>query len=81
MPDIHLPEVWVLIAPCGCVDGVTLAVYNGHVRLATAEAAWARFTPLKRDRDREAKQGFRIEGREERVVPEDCQHDPKWGIR
>lgn len=80
MVTVTLPDAWALVAPCGCVDGMRLSVLNGVVITATAEEAWAKFTPHARDRAREAKQGFTCRGAQTTEALSDCQHDPKWGI-
>lgn len=81
MPTITLPDAWALVAPCGCTDGLTVAVVGDRILRPDAESAWKMFTPLKRDRDREVKQGYRIEARYgQQSVGADCTHDPKWGI-
>lgn len=51
-----IPKAWVLVMPCGCVDGILV----GSERHPTAEAAWSTFTPLKRNRDREAAKGWTV---------------------
>ena len=81
MPTITLPDAWALVAPCGCTDGICLAAIGQKILRADAEAAWKMFTPLKRDRDREEKQGYRIEERYGvQRIEADCPHEPKWGV-
>lgn len=83
MPTVELPDAWALVAPCGCTDGLCLAVLpNGKIVHPDAADAWKLFTPLKKDREREAKQGFKVEPRfGTQRVSADCTHDPKWGIK
>lgn len=54
---------WIRINPQGCVEGSVLADYVGPL----IEDAHKEFTPLVRDRRREAAEGYRHElvGREE----------------
>jgi len=79
MITVTLPDVWLLVAPCGCIDGIRKSVINGEVITATANAAWAKFTPMKRERAREEKAGYQciagtVEDWERSSVP--CPHDP-----
>jgi hypothetical protein len=59
---VTLPDYWVLFTPEGKADESLHAVLGGRIRRATAEDAWKVFTPLKRDRDREQRQGWRVVG-------------------
>lgn len=59
MPTVTLPNWWVLVMPCGCIDGIRRAVIDGKIVTATADEAWAKFTPLKRDRARELREGWK----------------------
>ena len=45
---IELPDLWLLIAPCGCIDGYMRAVSLGRDPFLTAESAWRQFEPRKR---------------------------------
>lgn len=81
MVTVTLPDAWLLVAPCGCIDGIRHAVINGEIICATAEDAWASFTPRKRDRDREAREGYTLVA----GTAEDwdrsragCIHEPQW---
>jgi hypothetical protein len=76
---VTIPTHWFLVKPCGCIDGSAV----GGVRYPTAEAAHALLTPRKRDRDREAKQGWTVRGatREEldnlvEIFTTPCPHQP-----
>lgn len=63
MPTITLPDFWIMFTPEGKADGSMIAVRNdGSICCATAEDAWAQFTPRKRDREREARQGWQVLG-------------------
>jgi len=63
MPTIELPDFWLLVNPEGVADGSMIAVRrDGSICAATAEAAWADFTPRKRDREKEAREGWRMVG-------------------
>jgi len=82
MPTITLPDAWALVAPCGCTDGLCTAVVNGRITHPDEADAWKLFTPLKKDRDKEAKQGYKIEARYgKQSISADCPHEPKWGIK
>lgn len=58
MPTVTLPDWWALVMPCGCVDGMRRAVIDGAIVTASAQDAWEKFTRLKRDRDREVREGW-----------------------
>ena len=81
---VTFPDLWLLIAPCGCIDGFMRSVNSGTVNTPTAHAAWVKFTPLKRDRTREVKQGYVCRGGDfaewNGRSPQDCPHEPQWGI-
>lgn len=62
MPTVTLPDRWVLVMPCGCIDGVCLAVLGDEILAPTAEAAWVKFTPLRRNRERERREGWVCRG-------------------
>lgn len=63
MPTIELPDFWLLVNPEGVADGSMIAVRrDGSICAATAEDAWATFTPRKRDREKEAREGWRMVG-------------------
>jgi len=55
---VTIPTHWFLVKPCGCIDGSAI----GGIRRPTAEAAHKLLTPLKRDRDRELKEGWTVRG-------------------
>jgi len=53
---------WVMWAPCGCPQGVTVAALPASGRvIATEDAAWKEFYDRKRDSDRARRQGLRLE--------------------
>ncbi|WP_030149505.1 hypothetical protein [Mycetocola saprophilus] len=60
-----VPDFWMLFDPDGKADGSTRAVVQGEIRHATAESAHAMFTPNKRTRERETRQGWRVIGVEQ----------------
>lgn len=82
MVTVTLPDVWLLIAPCGCIDGIRRSVIEGRVVTASAEEAWEKFTARKRERDAERKAGYTCvagtvgDWDRSRVS---CPHDPPWG--
>lgn len=51
---------WITWAPCGCPCGALTAAF-GDEAFATEEQAWREHYPLKRERDRYQKQGYRLE--------------------
>jgi hypothetical protein len=51
---------WITFAPCGCPIGALTAAY-GNTAHATEEQAWQQQYPLKRDRDKRQRQGYRLE--------------------
>ena len=51
---------WITFAPCGCPIGALTAAY-GNTAHATEDQAWQQHYPLKRDRDKRQKQGYRLE--------------------
>lgn len=59
---ITLPDLWLLVAPCGCLDGWLRSTREGIVTRPTAEAAWAAFEPRKRAREREQAAGWTVRG-------------------
>lgn len=60
---ISLPSHWWMVRPCGCIDGSMISVRNdGTIVAADAEQAWAKFTPIKRSRDKEAREGWVVRG-------------------
>lgn len=78
---VTLPDVWLLIAPCGCIDGIRHSVIDGQVITATADEAWEKFTRLKHDRERERREGWTcvggsIEDWDRAKGP--CPHDPQY---
>lgn len=52
--------VWITYAPCGCPCGALTAAF-GDEAFATEEQAWREQYPLKRDRDKYQRQGYRLE--------------------
>jgi hypothetical protein len=62
---VELPDFWVMFDPEGYADGSLHATFNGQIRRATAEDAWKDFTPLKRTRDKERREGWRVVGVEQ----------------
>lgn len=63
MPTITLPDFWLLVDPNGVADGSLIVVRSsGEVAYANPEQAWAQFTPRKRDREKEQREGWRIVG-------------------
>lgn len=76
---VTLPDFWLLIAPCGCIDGMRRTTFEGRVITATAQEAWEKFTPRKRDRDKELRDGFTCRGSEDgEDITLGCSHDPQW---
>ena len=56
---VTLPESWVLVRPCGCFQGSSIAVgRDGTIYTATAEAAFKDFYPTQRARDKATREGF-----------------------
>lgn len=51
---------WITWAPCGCAVGALTAAYSDRA-FATEGQAWEEIYPLKRDRDRYQRQGYRLE--------------------
>ncbi|MCA0217953.1 MAG: hypothetical protein LCH43_11440 [Actinobacteria bacterium] len=67
-----IPKAWVLVMPCGCIDGIV----RGSVRNPTAEAAWATtFTPNKRSRDAQDRKGWTVRAATTEDI-ERAQHAP-----
>ncbi|MGY4859533.1 hypothetical protein [Cryobacterium sp. AP23] len=65
-----VPKFWLLISPCGCVDGSLVSVrIDGTICAASAEDAWKKFTPNKRARDTEARQGVTCRGITDEEMP------------
>lgn len=52
--------VWITWAPCGCPVGALTAAYGDEAH-ATEQQAWQEKYPLKRERDRYQRQGYRLE--------------------
>lgn len=81
---ITLPDLWLLVAPCGCFDGWLRATHEGTVTRATTEVAWADFAPTKRARERMQTQGWVVRGgdyAEWNDSPKGhCPHNPIWGV-
>lgn len=53
-------SVWITWAPCGCPCGALTAAF-GDEAFATEEQAWRECFPLKRERDKYQRQGYRLE--------------------
>ncbi|MCU1441099.1 MAG: hypothetical protein JWP85_2096 [Rhodoglobus sp.] len=74
-----IPKAWVLVMPCGRIDGFL----HGSNRHATPEAAWATFSPLKRTRDAEARKGWTVRPATSTEIantePAPCPHDEAVG--
>lgn len=51
---------WITWAPCGCPCGALTAAYGDEAH-ATKEQAWREQYPLKRERDKYQRQGYRLE--------------------
>jgi len=51
---------WITWAPCGCPCGALTAAF-GDEAFAAEEQAWHEHYPLKRDRDKYRRQGYRLE--------------------
>jgi hypothetical protein len=67
---ITLPKFWLLFAPCGCADGSLVSVrINGTICAASAEDAWQKFTPNKRTRDKDARNGWVCRGITDEELP------------
>lgn len=53
---------WVEWAPCGCAVSVVMAAMrDGSRALTTEDAARRQLEPRKRDRDKQIRQGYRLE--------------------
>ena len=52
--------VWITWAPCGCPCGALTAAYGDKAH-ATEEQAWLESYPLKRERTKYQRQGYRME--------------------
>ncbi|MFG1794245.1 hypothetical protein [Nocardia sp. NPDC049149] len=64
---------WVLIAPCGCECGWSLARYSKNEDEA--------FTRSAAERKRDKKLGYKVIVKRHRdICTDDCTHDPKWGV-
>lgn len=50
---------WVEYAPCGCPCGALTAAYGDEAH-ATEDQARREFCPTKKERDKAARQGFRL---------------------
>jgi len=53
--------VWVAYRPCGCACSVMDADWGDGEVFATEDQARREWYPLKKDRDRSIKQGYRLE--------------------
>jgi hypothetical protein len=51
---------WITWAPCGCPCGALTAAF-GDEAFATEQQAWQEQYPLKRERDKYQRQGYRLE--------------------
>ncbi|MDT0608777.1 hypothetical protein [Streptomyces lancefieldiae] len=51
---------WITWAPCGCPCGALTAAFGGEA-FATEEQAWREHYPLKREREKYQRQGYRME--------------------
>lgn len=51
---------WITYRPCGCACGALTAAF-GDEAFATQQQAWQELFPLKRDRDKYQRQGYRLE--------------------
>lgn len=60
--DLHALSncAWITFAPCGCPCGALTAAYGDEAH-ATEEQAWREQYPLKRERDKYQKRGYRME--------------------
>lgn len=77
---------WLLVAPCGCVAGITVADMRADGPIVDADAALASFTPNKEQLRRDIAAGWkaRLSGRgrsavDEMTEPNGCLHKPTWG--
>lgn len=77
---------WLLVAPCGCVAGITIADLRSEGALTDAAAALVSFTPNKEQLRRDIAAGWttRLSGKGRAAVyemtePNGCPHKPKWG--
>jgi len=82
---ITLPDLWLLVAPCGCFDGWVRNTHDGRATRPDAESAWSDFAPTKRESNRMRAQGYIVRGGDydewnNREVKGDCPHTPKWGV-
>lgn len=70
MPTIEVPDYWFLITPEGTVDGSIHGVSPGGRVRATPEQAHEFFTPLKRSREKEVRDGWTVRAatREEMIA-------------
>lgn len=51
---------WITHAPCGCPVGALTAAF-GDEAFATEQQAWLELFPLKREREKYQRQGYRLE--------------------
>lgn len=77
---------WLLVAPCGCVAGITVADGRAEGPITSPEAALASFTPNAEQLRRDIAAGWtaRLHGVRhaavaEMVGPNGCPHKPMWG--
>lgn len=59
---LELPDLWLIVAPDGTLDGFIKSVLSNGKVLVTAEQAHAFVTPRKRDRDKELRDGWTVRG-------------------
>lgn len=60
MPTIEVPEFWFLVTPSGDIDGSIHGVSPGGRVRATPEQAHEFFTPNKRSRAKEVRDGWTV---------------------
>lgn len=77
---VEIPKRWMLVEPCGCIDGVCVGVLSdGTIRHATADSAWSMFYDRKRERERDQKRGYTVRAEQDGdwelfVLPLEEQH-------
>jgi hypothetical protein len=61
MPLVHIPSAWLLVMPCGCLDGWYVGVRSdGTIVAADEEAAWGKFAPSKKERRELEAEGWTV---------------------
>lgn len=77
--------VWLHVAPCGCLSGVSTADRgDGDVLTSVEQVRAESLDGIKVliERDREDGFTYRLATWDEyRALRMDCDHDPKWGVR